>query len=109
MMKPNEVLTGSICSVAGPRKARSSEGPLSDFSVLGPGKERSPVLHLEDSLDSLPAHHFHCILVGQVVTPLDRVKGMVFPAVSDRGRCVPKGSIDSSLSGYGMGSQRMDL
>jgi len=87
----------------------AAEGTLRDPSVLEPGEHRTHVFHLVDCFRRPAGKDVHGVLVGEVIGALDRVEGMVLPAVVPGPGSVAQGSVDPALRRHGMRAQRMDL
>jgi len=104
-----EIVSGPVRGVTGSREARAAKGTLCYPSVLEPGEHRAHVLHLVDSFRSPAGEDVHGVLVGEVIGPLDRVEGVVLPAVVPGPGGVAHGSVDPALCGHRMGTERMDL
>ncbi len=104
-----KVVAGPVGRITGPGKAGPAKRTLGDFSLFRPGKESSPVLHFDHPFDCIPAHQFRRILIGQVVSPLDGVKGMPFPRILYRNVRIGERGVDPALGRHGVGPQGMDL
>ena len=63
------------------------------------------VLHGDNLVPRLAAHHLDGVLVAEIVATLDGVVGVVFPAVA----AVGQGGVDASLSGVGVAPHRVHL
>ena len=57
-------------------------------------------------LDRFAAHDVYHILIGQIVTPFDRVKGVPFPHIFLK---VTQGRADAALGSTGVGARRVQL
>src|SRR5512139_729275 len=104
-----EIVARSICRIGRSGETCSSKRSLSDLPVFSSGEKGSPVFHLYDPLNSLPAQDLYSILISQIIAPLDRVKGMVFPSILNKARCISQGGIDPTLSSHGVRSKWMNL
>ena len=72
-----------VSGIARSGKTRSSKRSLSDLTLFGAGKKGTPMLHFDHAIHSLLAHDLYDILVGEIITPFDRIEVVSFPAIVD--------------------------
>ena len=84
----------------------AAEAALVDLAVRRPVERQAHVLELDHGLDRLAGEDLGGILVGQVVTALDRVEHVPLPVVL---LVVAEGGTDPALGGPGMGAGRVEL
>ena len=92
-----------VCREAGPREACAAERALGYRAVREAAEGAAPMLHLIDDVDRFFAHDLDRVLVCEVIAPLYRVEGVLFPRVVFAVRIVCEGCVDAPLGRYGMG------
>jgi len=78
MTGPVRSITGSPDRCLTEVPSMSPEPPLVDEPIRRTAERQALVFKLVDSLDSVFCENNGSILVGEIVSPLDRVKGMPF-------------------------------
>ena len=102
-------MAGDVGGIAGPGVAGAAKGALGDGPVGEPAERAPPVLHFIDDPCRLSALEFHGILVGQVITALDRIEGVLFPGIIAAFGVVGQGGVNPSLGSDRVGADRVDL
>src|SRR4030042_140426 len=91
----------SVCGIAGPFdgflakvSGVASKIPLGNLSLGCPAKGNPHMFQLGNGAWSIPNHNLYCILITEIVTSLDRIEEVPFPAVLF---LIPAGGCDASL------------
>ena len=98
-------LSGEVGDEEGAGLPLSAKCAGPEVAALVAVEDHPHVLHGDDLVASLAAHHLHGVLVRKVVAALDGVVGVVFPRVATVGQR----RIDAALGGVGVAADRVYL
>ena len=100
-----EGLTGEVGHEERPGLSLAPERADAQPSRVVAVEDHPHVLHGDNLVPRLAAHHLDGVLVAEIVAALDGVVGVVFPAVASVGQ----GGVDASLGGVGVASHGVHL
>ena len=98
-------LPGEVGDEEGPGLPLSAKGAGPEAAALVAVEDHPHVLHGDDLVARLAAHHLHGVLVREVVTALYRVVGVILPRVA----AVGQRRVDAALRGVGVAADRVYL